>query len=131
MVQTHTVKPVFKTTWEIGTTWELRAATPVPRSIQYIEMDLRNKTTSEFGTVFHSPFGVLILRFHCKYGNRKYYVDLYLQASADLHMCCSQTDRNIAQILLFLGDVLMFYQAFSVRRCPLSDVLCWLGLHVY
>ena len=29
----HTVKPVFKTTWEIGTTWELRTATSVPRSI--------------------------------------------------------------------------------------------------
>ncbi len=26
--------------------------------IQYIEMDLRNKTTSEFRTVFHSPLGV-------------------------------------------------------------------------
>ncbi len=40
------------------TTWELRAATPVPRPIQYIEIDLRNKTTSEFRTVFHSPLGV-------------------------------------------------------------------------
>ncbi len=26
--------------------------------IQYIEMDLRNKTTSEVRTVFHSPLGV-------------------------------------------------------------------------
>ncbi len=26
--------------------------------IQYTEMDLRNKTTSEFRTVFHSPLGV-------------------------------------------------------------------------
>ncbi len=26
--------------------------------IQHIEMDLRNKTTSEFRTVFHSPLGV-------------------------------------------------------------------------
>ncbi len=53
-----TVKTVFKTTWEIGTAWELRAATSVPRSIQYIEMDLRNKTTSEFRAVFDSPLGV-------------------------------------------------------------------------
>ncbi len=53
-----TVKLVFKTTWEIGTTWELRTAIPVPRPIQYIEIDLRNKTTPEFRTVFHSPLGV-------------------------------------------------------------------------
>ncbi len=54
----HTVKPFFKTTWEIGTTWELRTATSVHRSTQYIEIDLRNKTTSEFRTVFHSPLGI-------------------------------------------------------------------------
>ncbi len=54
----NTVKPVFKTTWEIGTTWELRTATSVPMPIQYREIDLRNKTTSEFRTVFHSPLGV-------------------------------------------------------------------------
>ncbi len=54
----NTVTPVFKTTWEIGTTWELKTATSVPRSIHYIEMDLRNKTTSEFRTVFDSPLGV-------------------------------------------------------------------------
>ncbi len=53
-----TVKPVFKTTWEIGTTWELRTATSVPRSIHYIEMDLRNKTTSEFRTVIDSLLDV-------------------------------------------------------------------------
>ncbi len=34
------------------------AATPVPRPIQDIETDLRNKTTSAFRTVFHSPLGV-------------------------------------------------------------------------
>ncbi len=62
-----TVKPVFKTTWEIGTTWELRTTTSVPRLIQHIhvEMDLRNKTTSEFRTVFHSPWVSIIPRFHC------------------------------------------------------------------
>ncbi len=32
--RTTTVKPVFKTTWEIGTTWELRTATSVPMPIQ-------------------------------------------------------------------------------------------------
>ncbi len=35
-----------------------RTATPVPRPIQYTEIDLRNKTTSELRTVFHSPLGV-------------------------------------------------------------------------
>ncbi len=54
----NTVRPVFKTTWEIGTAWELRTPTSGPLPIQYIEMDLRNKTTSEFRTVFHSPLGV-------------------------------------------------------------------------
>ncbi len=48
----------FKATWEIGTTWELRAATSVPRPIQYTEMDMKNKTTSELRTVFHSPVSV-------------------------------------------------------------------------
>ena len=42
----------------MGTTWELRTATSVPRSIHDIEMDLRNKTTSEFRTVLDSPLGV-------------------------------------------------------------------------
>ncbi len=56
--KTSTVKPVFKTTWEIGTTRELRTATSVPRSIHYIEMDLRTKSTSEFRTVLDSPLGV-------------------------------------------------------------------------
>ncbi len=63
--RSYTVKPIFKTTWEIGTTWELRAATPAPRLIQYTEMDLRNKTTSEFRTVFTVPWVSLIPRFHC------------------------------------------------------------------
>ncbi len=48
----------LKTTWEIGTTWELRTVTSVPRHIQYIEIELGNKTTSEFRTAFHSPLGV-------------------------------------------------------------------------
>ncbi len=54
----NTVKPVFKTTWEIETTWELGTVTSVPSSIHYIENDLRNKTTSEFRTVFDSTLGV-------------------------------------------------------------------------
>ncbi len=36
----------------------LRTATSVPRSIHYIEMDLRNKTTLEFRTGFDSPLDV-------------------------------------------------------------------------
>ena len=57
---TGTMKPVFKTTCAIGTTWGLRTATSVPRSMHQIEMDLRNKTTSEFRTGFDrlSPSGV-------------------------------------------------------------------------
>ncbi len=54
----NTMTPVFKTTWEIGITWKLRTVTPIPMPIQYIEMDLRNKTISEFRTVFRSPWGV-------------------------------------------------------------------------
>ena len=57
-IKQYTVKPVFKTTWEIGTTCELRTATSVPRSFQHIEMDLRNKTTSEFRTVLDCPLAV-------------------------------------------------------------------------
>ncbi len=61
-----TVKPVFNTTSEIGTTWELRTATSVHRPIQYIEMDLRNKATSEFrGQFFTVPWVSLIPRLHC------------------------------------------------------------------
>ncbi len=54
----NTVKPAFKTTSEIGTTCELRTTTSVPKPIQYIEIDLRNETTSEIRTVLHSPLGV-------------------------------------------------------------------------
>ncbi len=57
-ININTVKPVFTTTCEIGTTWELRTTTSVPQSIQYMEMDLTNKTTSEFRTVLDSPLGV-------------------------------------------------------------------------
>ncbi len=54
----NTVKPIFKTTWEIETTWELTTATSVPRYIHYVEMDLRNKATSEIRTVSDCPLGV-------------------------------------------------------------------------
>ena len=55
----YTVKPVFKTTWEIGTTCELRAATSVPT----VDLFNTQKWTweirpSEFRTVFHSRMGV-------------------------------------------------------------------------
>ncbi len=36
----------------------LRTPTPVARPILYTEMDLRNRTTSELRTVFHSSLGV-------------------------------------------------------------------------
>ena len=41
--------------------------------------------------------------------------DFCLLGSADLHMCCSQTDQNIAGILFFLNNLLMFYQAFGLN----------------
>ncbi len=46
--------------WPLTDNNIIRTATSVPiyRSIHYIEMDLRNKTTSEFRTVFDSPLGV-------------------------------------------------------------------------
>ena len=53
----HTVEPVFMTTSEIGTTWELRTASyPVPRPIQYA-------STTKFrpppnSGQFFSPLGV-------------------------------------------------------------------------
>ncbi len=37
---------------------EMRTATSVLRPIQYIEIDMRNRTAPEFRTVFHSPLGV-------------------------------------------------------------------------
>ncbi len=45
-------------TWEIGTPWELKTATSVHSHIQHVEMDLRNKTISEYRTLFLSPLGV-------------------------------------------------------------------------
>ncbi len=59
------------------------------------------------------------------YGNRgnRNHVDLSLQGRGDLRMCGSQTDQNITQILLFLDDLLMFYQAFGINvsfnRCDM------------
>ncbi len=43
---------------EIGTTCELRTATPVARPIQNMEIDLGNKTTLEIGTFFDRPLDV-------------------------------------------------------------------------
>ncbi len=42
-------------------------------------------------------------------------LDVCLLGSADLHMCCSQMDQNIAGILFFLNNLLMFYQAFGLN----------------
>ncbi len=50
-----TVKPVFKTTCEIGTTWILGPDTLISSPIHHMEIDLGNKTTSEFRTAFHRP----------------------------------------------------------------------------
>ncbi len=58
LTDTITLKPVFKITWEIGTSGQLRTATSVRSHIQYVEMDLRNKSTSECRIPFLSPLGV-------------------------------------------------------------------------
>ncbi len=42
-------------------------------------------------------------------------MELCLQGSGDLRMCGSQRDRNTARILMFLDNLLMFYQAFGVN----------------
>ncbi len=52
-----------------------------------------------------------------------------LQGSGNLRMCGSQTDRNTARILVFLDDLLMFYQAFGVNL--MRYVLCCRGVRVY
>ena len=54
---------------------------------------------------------------------------LFIQGSGNVRMCGSQTDRNIAQILVFLDDLLMFYKAFDVNL--IWYVCCWRGLRVY
>ena len=39
----------------------------------------------------------------------------FFLGSGDLHMFVSETDKDIAQILVFLDNLLMFYQAFGVN----------------
>ena len=56
---------------------------------------------------------IIVVYIHI-YGNMKH-MDLCLQGSGDLHMRGSQTDQNITRILLFLDDLLIFYQAFGVN----------------
>ncbi len=115
-VNTHTVKPSIKTTWEIGTPWELRTATSVPRSIHYIAMDLRNKTTSEFRTVFGSPLGV---------PNSQ--VPLYISSPALLVWDCMQyIDLGLSCNLIFGTILPMLLQALystsfsAITSNPLS-----------
>ncbi len=54
----YTVNSVFKTTCEIGKTWDLRPNTLVPRPNTLVSRPHGNEITSEFRTVFHSPLGV-------------------------------------------------------------------------
>ena len=42
-------------------------------------------------------------------------LDFCLQGSGDLRNCCSQTEENIAWILVLPADILMSYQAFAVN----------------
>ncbi len=91
------VKSVFKATWEIVTTWELRTTTSVPRLIQYIEMDLRNKTTSEFRTVFHSPVVV---------PNSQVTLYLYLKISrSHIEIRCRHNDLGMMMLRSSSRDV--------------------------
>ena len=63
---------------------------------------------------------------HVIYTVNRNRVDLCLQASGGLRMCGSQTDRNTAQILVFLDDLLMFYQQFGVNLmwCVFAAGVC-------
>ncbi len=53
-------------------------------------------------------------------------MDLCLPGSGDLRKSSSQTDQNMAQILLFHDDLLMLYQAFGVNLFFIKDVVCLL-----
>ncbi len=55
-------------------------------------------------------------------------MDLCLQGSGDLRMRGSQTDRNIAQILVFLDNL---FNVLSDIWCEFDMVCCWRGLRVY
>ncbi len=57
------------------------------------------------------PTAVVYRHIH---SNRNH-VDLCLQGSSDLRLCGSQLDQNIAPILLFLDDPLMFFPALGVN----------------
>ncbi len=46
---------------------------------------------------------------------------LYLQGSGNLRMSGCQTDRNTAQILVFLDDLFMLYQAVGVMCFVLQE----------
>ncbi len=106
------MKPVFATTWEIGTTWELRVATSVPRSIQYTEMDPRNKTTSEFRTVFRSPLGVPNSQIPLYWK--------YLRLDFDLSQILSQTHALISGLN---------QQDFGVFKNSSDGIQCLSFLH--
>ena len=108
-----TVKPVFKTTWEIGTTWKIRTVTSVPSHIQYIAIDLGNKTTSEFRIVFHTPLGVpnsqlSLYFFHLEHLPRGHFVPHPNCGTLDITDCC---------------QVLLPTTGYS-HNCCLVHVLC-------
>ncbi len=78
---------------------------------------LKNFKYKAYGPV---PTAVVCTGTH--FCSERNYMDLCLQGIGNLLMCCcSQMDQNITQILLFLDDQLLFYQAFHVifffNRC--------------
>ena len=57
-INQNTVKPVIKTTLEIGTPWELRTATSALEVYSVHRNGPEKKTNSEFRTILGSPSGV-------------------------------------------------------------------------
>ncbi len=64
------------------------------------------------------------------HGKQQLHGPFFTRISGDSGMCGSQTDRNIARILVLLDDLLMFYQAFGVNLM-MWCVFCCRVVRVY
>ncbi len=124
------MKPVFKTTWEIGTAWKLRTATSVPRPIQYIEMDLRNKTTPEFRTPFDSPLGVpnsqVPLYRQLQWTMFMVYMDYVY--SGNMHLSCTYSYMYMVHVKWHTQNMLSgtWRNTYTVRKlCLLKERVAW------
>ncbi len=77
-----TVEPVFKTTWEIGTTWELRIATSVLGLFITLRWTWEIRPPQNSGQFLTVPWVSLILRFHRIYtlpNNHRLFVIQFIQ----------------------------------------------------